>query len=252
MASNESDVLMRKYVRHALFEESKIIISKQQISNYQKSKQFIKFVDYIEKLSFNLDPLLLNTLYHVYERFGILDRYSRVINLLVDRNKVGEMVKKSVTNWTWEDINYLETYKVHAFDGLNEFFKSYFTAMIQLAYESPAKRQLAPTLKQFSCKEWATVEVKSLFKIYRQFDLRIRAVKGISIDTITLGLENKLNFILNNFLYGQIEIHRIFEQCFLEHRLHSIPLILDCYHNRDLEFLQLQAYPTEARAEILK
>ena len=256
MIGSNSDVddinkLMKNYVKHALFEDTKIIVSRHQVERYQKSVHFSKFILYLEKVSFNLDPALLATLSSIYEKFGLLDRFHRVVNLLVNRRKMILMVKDALEVWNFSQINYLESFNIDTVDGMHDYYTNYFQKLIYTTYNANTKKRLLnANFIDFSPSEWLTVDMTLLFKEYKAFSLNIRAVV-VELDPNSLALERKVEFILNNFKFGQSKLFSIFQSEFKRYRLSTIPQLLLNYPQNMRYILHLKCWPNDAKSLIL-
>ena len=243
--------LMKNYVKHALFEDTKILVSRSQVERYQKSVHFSKFISYLEKVSFNLDPSLLTTLASIYDKFGALDRFHKVVNLLVNRRKMMLMVREAMAVWNFNQINYLESFNINTVDGMHDYYSNYFQKLIYTTYNANTKKRLLnANFIDFSPSEWLAVDMASLFKEFKSFKLNIRAVV-VELDLNSLALERKVEFILNNFKFGQSELFSIFESEFKRYRLGTIPQLLLNYPQNMKYILHLKCWPSDAKSLML-
>eukprot|EP00835_Amoeboradix_gromovi_P006991 NODE_978_length_2617_cov_0.200159.p1 type:complete len:623 gc:universal NODE_978_length_2617_cov_0.200159:361-2229(+) len=248
----DTDALMKKYVKHALFEDTKIIVSHHLIKKYQNSYDYKFFISYLEKICYNIDPKLLTRLMNIYERFELLDRFYKVINLLVNRQKIRAMVMESTAHWNWDKINYLESFKIHTVDGMKDYYFEYFYNLVSKHFKLHRnKRRSNPSFKDLSISEWCSLQIDTLFKDYTPFKLRINAVVD-NLDDFTKALELKISFILNNYEFGQSELLSIFEDAFQSYRLSTVPLLLANYPHNMPFICHLKLFPSQSESHILK
>ena len=248
--SEENFALMKKYVNCALYNDSKILISHSQVNSFKKSGNMAQFYSYMETICFNMDPKLMPTVKLLYSKFGDVERFYKVVPILINRELVQETIKKKMMDWNWTYINYLEEYRINSVEGMQTFYFQFFLALITELYaDNPKKRHLNATFYNFSALEWLSVDNRSLFKAFIPFQFFVSSC--CDLDPTSMALERKIEFILNNYTYGRKDLESIFYKAYKSYRLQSIPLLLESYP-LSLPYLHhLKCFPNDAIASLL-